>query len=53
MRASHLVRLGILILAMLSLPSALEAQPKGKLVRIGLLDFGSPNPSSEDRSGSP
>ncbi len=49
MRTSHFARMGILILSMLSLPAALEAQPKGKLVRIGLLDFGAPNPSSEAR----
>jgi len=49
MRPSHLLRLGILILAILSLSSTLEAQSKGKMVRIGLLDFGTPNPSSEAR----
>jgi ABC-type uncharacterized transport system substrate-binding protein len=30
-------------------PLAAEGQPQGKLVRIGLLDFGTPNPSSEAR----
>ena len=49
MKASHLARMGMLILAMLSLSAAVEAQPKGKVVRIGLLDFGAANPSSEAR----
>ena len=45
----RLARLGILILAMLVLPTALGAQPQGKVVRIGLLDFGASNPSSDAR----
>ena len=49
MRTSRLARVGILILALLFPPTGLEAQPKGKAVRIGLLDFGAANPSSEAR----
>ena len=49
MMTLHLARLAILTLALLVLPTALGAQPKGKVVRIGLLDFGAPNPSSEAR----
>ena len=49
MTTSRLARLGILILTILTSALAVEAQPQGKLVRIGLLDFGSPNPSSEAR----
>jgi len=45
----RLACLGILILAMLVLPTALGAQPQGKVVRIGLLDFGASNPSSDAR----
>ena len=49
MTTLHLARVAILTLALLVLPTALGAQPKGKVVRIGLLDFGAPNPSSEAR----
>ena len=49
MTASRLVRLGILILAIVSTSMAVEAQPQGKMVRIGLLDFGASNPSSDAR----
>jgi putative ABC transport system substrate-binding protein len=46
---TSLARMGLLILTLLSPPMTLEAQPAGKVVRIGLLDFGTPNPSSEAR----
>jgi putative ABC transport system substrate-binding protein len=49
MTTLRLARLGILMLAMLVLPTALGAQPQGKVVRIGLLDFGASNPSSDAR----
>jgi putative ABC transport system substrate-binding protein len=49
MTTLHLARLAILTLALLVLPTALGAQPPGKVVRIGLLDFGAANPSSEAR----
>jgi putative ABC transport system substrate-binding protein len=49
MRTSRLAPVGILILAVLFPPTGLEAQPKGKVVRVGLLDFGAVNPSSEAR----
>ncbi|HUO64758.1 MAG TPA: ABC transporter substrate-binding protein [Terriglobales bacterium] len=44
-----LARIGVLILTLLSAPMALEAQPQGKVVRIGLLDVGASNPSSDAR----
>ena len=44
-----LARIGLLILAILLLPIAIEAQPQGKVVRIGLLDFGSSDSSTEAR----
>jgi len=49
MRAWHLARLGIAILAALVSAVAVSAQPAGKTVRIGLLDVGASNPSSEVR----
>jgi len=49
MTTLHLARQAILILALLVLPTALGAQSPGKVVRIGLLDFGASNPSSEAR----
>jgi len=49
MTTLHLARVVILILALFVLPTTLGAQPQGKVVRIGLLDFGAPNPSSEAR----
>src|SRR5262245_55985252 len=49
MKTSRLARTGILILGILSLAATLEAQPQEKVVRIGLLDFGTSNPSSEAR----
>ena len=42
-------RTAVLILAILSLPMTVDAQPQEKVVRIGVLDFGTPNPSSEAR----
>jgi len=45
---SQLAGIGILILSLLAAPFPLEAQ-QGKSVRIGLLDFGSPNPSTDAR----
>ena len=41
--------MGILILALLSVPPIVEAQQQGKVVRIGLLDYGSSNPSTDAR----
>jgi len=49
MTASRLARTGFLILAVFFLPMTLEAQPQGKAVRIGLLDVGASNPSSDAR----
>ena len=40
--------MGILILALLSV-TVVEAQQQGKVVRIGLLDYGSSNPSTDAR----
>ena len=48
MTTSQLAGIGILILSLLAAPFPLEAQ-QGKSVRIGLLDFGSPNPSTDAR----
>ena len=49
MTTLHLARVVTLILTLLVLPTALGAQSPGKVVRIGLLDFGASNPSSEAR----
>ncbi|HSB55233.1 MAG TPA: ABC transporter substrate-binding protein [Gemmatimonadales bacterium] len=49
MTVSRLARMASLILAVLLLPMTLEAQPQGKVVRIGLLDIGASNPSSDVR----
>ncbi|HTY80172.1 MAG TPA: ABC transporter substrate-binding protein [Candidatus Bathyarchaeia archaeon] len=46
---ASLSRIGLLLLAILFLPMTVEAQPQGKVVRIGLLDVGASNPSSEAR----
>jgi putative ABC transport system substrate-binding protein len=49
MTVSRLAGMGFLVLALLAPPLTLAAQPQGKVVRIGLLDVGASNPSSDAR----
>ena len=49
MTRSRLACSGLLALAILSASLPVEAQQRGKVVRIGLLDYGASNPSSDAR----